>query len=290
MTPEMQQLAEYHQSSAISSTFLKAGYKGPMSTFFKNYVAFDRVPFVPTEAMRQGSFVDALCTQPSIDPFYKLLPDDMPRRPTAKQLTDGKFSAGGTKAHSAWVDYNKNEKRWQDFESDLNGREVVPFAWILYGYRIRKILLNEPIGLDWPWNAGQTPHYWTDPVLGPCRYMPDLEDEHRLIDLKKTRNAAPHAFDAQAGDLAYEIQLAHYCEGYRDKRGYYPKEVWIVSYEWENPERYCFRPCPDSYLETGRRRRLEAFQTITRCKETNSWPSYKSVPMRTKGQQSPAYI
>ena len=190
------------------------------------------------------------------------------------------------KAHG--LSTKKLKKRWADFECDLNGREVVPYTWWVRGMSIKCILKNEH--LDWPWNAGQTPHYWTDPVLGPCRYMPDLEDEHRLIDLKKTRNAAPHAFDAQAGDLAYEIQLAHYCEGYRDKRGYYPKEVWIVSYEWENPERYCFRPCPDSYLETGRRRRLEAFQTITRCKEANSWPSYQSVPMRTKGQQSTAYI
>jgi len=275
-------MTDYHQRPERSSTVLKAAVRYSNRKLYYLHFAPDRPIFKPSEDMRKGSFVDAFITQPHMmDELYVRQPD-FPKRPTPNQLEQGKNSKPGTKAHDNWKHYNDIEREWLLFNWSLNGREVVPDSWFSTADAIRHTLNQDPtIGpiISQPLPSSQQPHYWEDPDYGPCRYMPDIETETGLYDLKKTRNAACRPFDRDALTYGYDIQMAHYREGFCDRHGHYPKEVGFITYEWEPPYDYSFRPCSQDFLDYGKMRREIAFCMIKKCQDTELWPSHGNHPM-----------
>lgn len=279
----------YHDHPAMSSSRLKAAITGTMRAYWAKHVDPDRVETPPTEAMRQGSLVDVFITQPEkVAERYAVLPVDAPKRPTARQLQEGKDSRPGTKIHTAWLEAQEREKWWEQFAPSIQGREVIPRDWMERAEAIRGVLLQHPdIGplLEDALVTSQDPHLWLDESLGQwCRYLPDLEtDGGGLWDLKKARSCSPRAMVAQSYALGYDVQLVHYWEGYRNRHRARPEVAGLICYEWEWPHDSILMPAEPALLDMGTERRREAAQRIADCTASGEWPSHPITPLDVPG-------
>lgn len=243
----------YHDHPALSASRLKQAVTGTALDYWARYVDPERRPFTPSDAMRQGSLVDCLITQPEeVERLYRVAP-----------AVDRRTKAG--------------KEAWADALADAGDAELISDDWMANATRIRDRLLSDPVTAVYLVGQGQEPGFWHDRELEvDCRYMPDCEIPERglLVDLKKARDASPRGFQRQAYALAYDLQMAHYAEGYCDRYGEYPREIALVAYQWEWPHNVSVNLFTPEMLEEGRRRREEAVMVIKECETTGVWPSW----------------
>ena len=261
--------SEYHAHPALGSTSIKAMATGTPRSYWAKHVDPSREPFTPTDAMRQGSLVDCLITCPEeFKQKYIVIPDDAPKKPTPTQLNAKKPSEATIEAIQ-W---------WDNFNSSVNGRDVISQEWLANAMRITQVLANDAdIGPVLAMQRqSQVPHFWVDEEHGiQCKYKPDLEPEDgSLIDLKKGASASPRWFDKQAYQLGYDIQLDHYSKGFADLHGVLPSRAGFIVYEWKWPHDCALRIVDDDYLAMGHDRRHDALDLIDKCQRESSWPSY----------------
>lgn len=245
----------YHDHPALSASKLKKFISGTPRDFWYAYEWPDRMPVMPTEAMRQGSLLDCMITEPErFDSKYAVAPVCDRRTKAGKELWDKCFKAAASK-----------------------GAELVNKPMYDTAEAIKQSLCSDPLVHEYLQGSGQVPHYWHDEVHDTeMRYLPDIEDpeEGLLVDLKKARSADPRHFKSQSYNLCYDIQVAHYAEGYRDKYGEYPRKIVLLAYEWNFPYNTSINVISDSLLELGRQRRDRAIEGIKECRGTNEWPSW----------------
>ena len=243
----------YHDHPALSASKLKQAVTGTALDYWARHVDPMRQPFKPSDAMRQGSLVDCLLTQPErMSELYRVAP-----------TVDRRTKAG--------------KEAWADALADAGDAELITQEWMDTATRIRDCLLSDPVAADYLGGEGQEPGFWHDTELdASCRYMPDCEIPERglLVDLKKARDASPRGFQRQAYALAYDLQMAHYSEGYRSRYGELPREVALVAYEWEWPHNISVNLFTTAMLDEGYRRREEAVMLIKECEATGLWPSW----------------
>ena len=160
--------SEYFAHPALGSTSIKTMATGTPRSYWAKHVDADRQPFVPTEAMRQGSLVDCLITCPDeFDEKYVLMPVDAPKRPTSTQLNAKKPSEATMEAIQFW----------HDFQAELGAREAISQEWMENALRIVNVLnadatIGPILAME---RQSQVPHFWIDPEhLADCKYKPDL--------------------------------------------------------------------------------------------------------------------
>lgn len=261
--------AEYHAHPAWSASRLKLAVTGTMLDYWAREEAPERVPFMPTDDMRQGSLVDCLLTElANFDAKYAVLPENAPKKPTATQL----------KAKKPSVDTLLQMEWWDNFQAENIGKEIINAAWLANALSVIERLRSDPhIGpiLAKP-RSSQVPHFWTDEQGRECRYKPDIETtDGELWDLKKTRSANPRLFRAQSYSLAYDLQVGgHYRLGFTDRHGAEPVRSGIIAFEWKWPHNCSLLVADDEFIEMGLERRELAFSNIAECKKTGNWPSY----------------
>jgi hypothetical protein len=261
--------AEYFAHPAVGSTSIKAMATGTPRGYWAKHVDPARLPFVPTEAMRQGSLVDCLITCPDeFDEKYVLAPLDAPKRPTSTQLNAKKPSEATIEAIQFWY----------DFDAEVGVREVISHDWFTNAVRITEVLAKDSaigpiLRLE---RQSQVPHFWIDEDHEiQCKYKPDLEPEDgSLIDLKKGASASPRWFSKQAYQLAYDIQLDHYGKGFTDLHGVPPSRAGFIVYEWKWPHECALIIADDDYIAMGHDRRNDALDLIVKCQRENNWPSH----------------
>jgi hypothetical protein len=261
--------AEYFAHPAIGSTKLKAAETLTGRSFWAKEVDPNRQPFLPSEAMRQGSLVDCLITCPDeFDEKYVLTPVDAPKRPTSTQLNAKKPSEATIEA----IQY------WHDFDAEIGVREVISSDWLTTALQIKEVLSTDPVigpilAME---RQSQVPHFWVDPVHGlEMKYKPDLEpSDGSLLDLKKGATAKPSLFERQAYSLGYDVQLDHYSNGFIDLHGKPPTRCGLVVYEWKYPHDCALIIVDDAYLELGRERRQSAITKMLEYERSGLYPSY----------------
>ena len=259
---------DYHEHPALSASKLKTMATGTPRRYWAKHEDPDRRPFLPTDAMRQGSLVDCLITEP--DEFarrYVHLPADAPKRPNKTQRNAKKPSAETLDAIAFWD------------ELERDGRELITKEWLDNAWRVVETLTVDAEIRGFLSTACQSPHFWVDSEHGvECRYKPDLESEV-LIDLKKGASAHPRAFASQAYKLGYDVQASHYSAGYAEKHGKAPERFGFLVWEWSEPYDYAMIWCDDDYMAMGADRRREAIERILECRASGVWPSHGESTM-----------
>lgn len=245
----------YHEHPAISASKLKKIACGTDKDYWAAYLDPERMPLQPTDAMRQGSLVDCLITEP----------DKFDRKYVVAPKCDRRTKAG--------------KAQWAEAQEGARAKcaELIPDDWHHIAKQIAAELLNDPVAGVYLKGQGQQPHFWHDAEHDiECRYLPDMEipAEGLLVDLKKSKSANPAHFARQAYSLGYDIQVAHYAEGYKDRYGEYPKQIVLLAYEWSWPFNWSVNVISDELLEVGRRRREEAMCRIKECTGINEWTSW----------------
>lgn len=250
----------YHDHPALSASKLKKYACGTALDYWTAYEDPLRVPMVPSDAMRQGSLVDCLITEP----------EKFSRKYVVAPTADRRTKAG--------------KEIWAEAQELARSKcaQLITKEWHYTAQMIAVRLKNDPIASEFLQGSGQMPHFWHDSENGvDCRYLPDLEQpEHGLlVDLKKTKSANPRHFAGQAFSLGYDIQCAHYAEGFRDRYGAYPRQIVLLAYEWACPCNYSVNFVSDELLEVGRQRRNDAIAGIKSCRDTDEWPSWGKSTM-----------
>lgn len=242
---------------------------GTARRYWAREVDPSRKPFVPTDAMRQGSLVDCLLTESS-EEFarrYLPIPADAPKRPTTTQRNAKKPSADTLDAIAFWD------------KLECDGRELISGDWLKRALKIVDVLTRDTNICGFLGAANQSPHFWVDAEHNAeCRYKPDFESEV-LIDLKKSASAHPRAFAGQAYRLGYDIQLAHYALGYQDRRGHEPERCGYIVYEWEWPHDCSLIWVDADYMDMGASRRRDAIERILECQASDDWLSHGESTM-----------
>lgn len=251
----------YHNRPELSSSMLKKYANGTPLDFWAAYEDPNRMPFQPTDAMRQGSLTDCLITEPGAVSSKYLVAPKCDRRTTA------------------------GKAEWADAQELARSRcaELIPSDWMHTAQMIASKLQCDPVASEYLQGQGQVPHFWRDADNEvDCRYLPDLEDPENglLVDLKKTKSANPRLFARQSYALGYDIQVSHYQEGYKDRYGEYPEKIVMLAYEWVFPFNFSINIITPELLEVGRQRRLDAIEGIQACRGTNEWPSWGVSEMK----------
>jgi len=250
---------DYHSHPAASASKLKALISGTPRDYWAKFVDPDREPFAPTDAMRQGSLVDCLITEPEqYEKRYLVAPQCDRRTKEGKAI-------------------------WAEFQAEAGQREVITRDWEDNALRVVEALMRDPDAAPLiRGGEGQDPHFWLDEDCDiDCRYKPDIEHPKKglLIDLKKSRSANPRMFAAQSYSLAYDLQMAHYSLGFKSRYGKLPEQIILIAYEWQWPHNTSVNILSENLIEEGHRRREEAIVTLKRCWESGIWPSWGAVEM-----------
>jgi hypothetical protein len=261
--------SEYHAHPALGSTSIKTMATSTPRSYWAKHVDPNRVPFIPTDAMRQGSLVDCLITCPEeFNQKYVVIPDDAPKKPTSTQLSAKKPSDATVEAIQFWDNFNNS----------VGERDVISQEWLDIALKIREVLCADAfvgpvLAMQ---RQSQIAYFWIDEVHGiECKYKPDLEPEDgSLFDLKKGATAKPSLFERQAYSLGYDVQLDHYRKGFNLLHKKPPTRCGFIAYEWKWPHDCALILVDKDYLELGRERRSSAIDKILMCDESGLYPSH----------------
>lgn len=247
---------DYHASPALSATRLKAAANLTPRQYWRRHLDPTRPAFVPSDAMRQGSLVDCLLTSPGrFETTYAVMPAGLNRTTKA-----------GKEAYA---------------ELQASGKEIISADWLAIAQAIAGALQADPVIGPLLKHASQSPHFWEDEQLGPCRYLPDIEAPGLLLDLKKTAAPDPRGFAVQCWNLGYDIQLAHYAAGHLDRFGGALGQVGFIAYDWSDCPDFGLYWLPADWLLIGHQRRAEAAARIRTYEATPTVPgtSYGSATL-----------
>ena len=130
-------MKSYHDHPAISSSKLKKIACGTDLDYWAAYEDPNRMPMVPSDAMRQGSLVDCLITEPqNFDRKYVVAPK-CDRRTKAGKAT------------------------WAEAQEVARERcaDLVPEDWHHTAKLIANKLLTDPVTSPYMQGQGQEPHF-----------------------------------------------------------------------------------------------------------------------------------
>jgi hypothetical protein len=214
----------------------------------------------PTPAMTFGSaFHTAM-----------LEPDDLERRYVAKP--EGMSFV--TREGKLWRDTQTKTiitaKEWDALRGMQDSLFAHPFAGAIMREQGRK-----EVSVYWEDQTGYGKSHGLDPIR--CKGRPDFLPEGRLIDLKTTLDARPHAFSRQADSMGYWCKMAWYLDGLELAGEKRPQETLLIAIEKEPPFAVNVFLLPTETLNCGKAYKEAALFTHRTCLLDGVWPAYEET-------------
>lgn len=192
---------EYHKRAELSSSQVSAFLSDPVK-WYHQHVLRDWPRDQPTEAMQIGTNVHLMCAAggPIALPIIGRPPE---------------------------ADFRKTEwKEWKK-KQEANGKEVVESAeayeriWehLQASCWCRDVLASSEMEVE---------HVWDDEILGPCRCKFDAVSPGLIVDWKTTDKFSERGFIYSMLDMSYDVRIALYVRGFRDKYGEEPQVVLVA--------------------------------------------------------------
>lgn len=118
--------------------------------------------------------------------------------------------------------------------------------------------------------------YWTDTTTGvTLRARFDWVHPRALIDVKTAVDASPDGFAKAVANYRYDMQAAHYTEGYEVLTGRTLPFVFVVV-EKTPPHLCAAYVLPVDALERGARDNARARAKFAECESAGEWPGYST--------------
>lgn len=252
MTPGIYDIpaAEYHQSPGLSKGGIDRLLSSPLH-YYDHFLAPDREPSTPTDAMIIGSAVHTATLEPDLfGPQYCCAPTGIDKR-----TKDGKAAWGAFVAENA----GKVVLSADDFE------RVQKIAAAVRAHpTVQKILAD---------GRAEQSVYWTDTDTGVlCRSRPDWMRPGMLADLKTCMDASQE-FQRSIFNMGYHRQAAHYLDAVRAHGDDHSNFVFIAV-EKSRPFAVACYVLDDAAIALGREENRRAREIYARCMETGVWPGY----------------
>lgn len=257
---------EYLQVDAMSQSALKELARSPW-----HYA--NRVDVKETRAMLNGSLVHCARLEPeALAQRYVVVPSDAPKRPTPAQWA-AKKSNESSQIAKDW---------WNAFGEQVAGRSIVEGD----DYAITQLQLaaleRDPLIVE-NMSAGnsEVSVFWIDPDTGVyCKARPDyvrsFDDGDVLTDLKSTVDESPSGFGRSAKRMRYDLQQAHYTDGWRIATGHKIKAFCFAAVTSKRPVLAKPYLLPEEFVQRGEDERRELLAVYASCRATDTWPDYGS--------------
>lgn len=238
---------EYRQAEGVNKSTLWEIRKSP--AHYRFILTHQRED---TQALKIGRAIHAAVLTPTA---YKrnwvIIPSDIDRRTKA-----------GKEEYALFMEVNKNKET-------LSADEAETVRSIAKAVRKSKAVIDLLKG-----TRREKPLFWTNDKGILCKCRVDAMRDGIMIDLKTATDASTEAFTREALKYGYDVQAAHYIEGYEHtQNGKTPKWYFIVV---EKVEPYAVNILKAGYdfIDHGIIRRNQLLQTLTECTQANEYPDY----------------
>lgn len=306
----------YDNLQGWNASLLKLALRKTPAHAYAAYFDPNRPERESTDAFDIGNLLHALLLEPEgVEALFLREPDDLPRRPTEKQLTDGADSKPGTKARSAWEDAHARERQWLQFLASVGDRTVLKGkgydlalameAAVEKHPGIRPYFRPEPAQVGLFRQLNELTLTYIDPVSGHrlkarIDALRVMADEVKILDLKTTQDASSKAFGTSAAKFDYLLSAAFYLDAVSacitsiaelieidaEWLASLPITFEMVAIEKCEPPMIARYGVSSDLADLGREQYRQGLDLVVNASELDYWPGY---PVSVEPLEIPAW-
>lgn len=244
---------EYREAEGVNKSTLWNLQKSPA-----HYKFFLENPAEDKAAFQFGRAVHAAVLQPkAYKRDFAVIPEGIDRRTKA-----------GKEAYEAFL-------------REAEGREIISAEDAEKVKRIASAIRKNPEAMKLlKGTRRERALFWTDDngVLCKCRidaFRPGAPGEPGLIiDLKTAADAGTDTFSREALRYGYDVQCAHYIDGYQHKISAVPPVWYFIVIEKTEPYAINILRADIGFVDYGITRRQQLIERLKDCRERGSYPGY----------------
>lgn len=120
----------------------------------------------------------------------------------------------------------------------------------------------------------EKPLFWTDENGVLCKCRVDAYRTGIMIDLKTSSDASTEAFARDSIKYGYDVQAAHYINGYQHIESAVLPEWYFIVIEKSEPFAINILKADIGFIDHGIIRRERLIEKLISCRENNSFPGY----------------
>ena len=120
----------------------------------------------------------------------------------------------------------------------------------------------------------ERPIFWTDDEGNKCKCRLDAVKPGIIIDLKTTTDASTEAFTREALKYGYDVQTAHYIEGYQAISGGKTPKWYFIAVEKAEPYAINILKAGSDFIDHGMIRRRKLINLLRECSKSGVFPDY----------------
>lgn len=120
----------------------------------------------------------------------------------------------------------------------------------------------------------EQPLFWTDDNGVLCKCKIDAYKPGIMIDLKTAQDAGTESFTREALRYGYDVQAAHYIDGYQHKKSSVRPEWYFIVIEKAEPFAVNILRADIGFIDYGIERRQKLIDKLKECRETGRFPGY----------------
>lgn len=120
----------------------------------------------------------------------------------------------------------------------------------------------------------ERPIFWTDDNGILCKCRVDALRDGLMIDLKTAADASTETFSREALRYGYDVQAAHYIDGYQHTKSAIRPEWYFIVIEKTEPYAINILRADIGFIDHGIVLRQQLMEELILCQESNSFPGY----------------
>lgn len=120
----------------------------------------------------------------------------------------------------------------------------------------------------------ERPIFWTDGNGVKCKCRVDAFRDGLMIDLKTAADAETETFSREALRYGYDVQAAHYIDGYQHKHSAVMPDWYFIVIEKSEPYAINILKADLGFIDHGFIVRQQLIEKLLSCQEQDSFPGY----------------
>lgn len=238
---------EYRQAEGVNKSTLWNLRKSP--SHYKYYL---ENPEPDTAAYKFGRAVHAaILTPTAFKRDYAVLPEGIDRR---------------TKA---------GKEEYQRFVDSADGKEIITAADAeIIKNMVKAFRKNKDAAALLKGTKREKPLFWTDSNGVKCKCRVDAYKPGIMIDLKTAADAETDIFTRESLRYGYDVQAAHYIDGYTNKVSSSIPEWYFIVIEKSEPYAINILKADAGFIDHGFIIRQQLIERLMKCRAEKAYPDY----------------
>ncbi len=169
--------------------------------------------------------------------------------------------------------------KWQDFEEEHRGREMLTRPEWAEAELVAKAILANPVVAPYLVGKKEVALQWNDAGMSCATDGVDVVGDGFLADLKITNSAQPAKFERTAASMLYHAQMAFYETGAKANGIDTSKGLFLLACESKAPWACTVFELNEATIAQGRKSIAIWLERLRTCEENDHWPEYTQTPV-----------